>query len=117
MIHIKNMLCSCCKVFLQEIFEDSGITVHEMSLGKARISYDHSAIDHEFISGILNKYGFNLLVNKQDKLVSDIKIAVIELIHHLNNVNYTVRKSDYIVEKLSFSYPYLSNQFKKNTRI
>lgn len=111
------MACSCCKVFLQEKFEESGIIVHEMSLGKARISYDHGKIDHAFIRSILQKYGFNLLVNKEEKLVSDIKIAVIELIHHLNNVNSIVRKSDYIVEKLGFSYQYLSKTFSEHEHI
>lgn len=116
-IHIKNMVCSCCKLFLQEKFEESGITVHEISLGKARIAYDSSEINHEDIRRILQKYGFDLLVNKEDKLVSDIKIAVIELIHHLNNVNSIVRKSDYIVEKLGFSYQYLSKVFSEHEHI
>lgn len=116
-IHIKNMVCSCCKLFLQEKFEESGIIVHEMSLGKAWISYDHKKINHAFIREILHKYGFDLLVNKEERLVSDIKIAVIELIHQLNNVNSIVRKSDYIVEKLGFSYQYLSKTFSEHENI
>lgn len=113
-IHIKNMVCNCCKIFLQEKFEESGIVVHEISLGKARISYAPEKIDHSYIKSILQKYGFDLLVNKEDKLVSEIKIAVIELIHHLNNVNSIVRKSDYLVEKLGFSYQYLSKTFSEH---
>lgn len=116
-IHIKNMVCSCCKIFLKEKFEDYEIFVHEISLGKARVSYDHVLINQELIKGILQKYGFDLLVNKEDKLVSEIKIAVIELIHHLNNVNSIVRKSDYIVEKLGFSYQYLSKIFSEHEDI
>ena len=111
MIHIRNMVCNCCKLFLREKLETSGIVVHEVALGKARISYDTAAISHEEIDRILKKYGFGLLENKEDRLVSEIKIAVIELIHHLNNVNSIVRKSDYLVEKLGFSYPHLSKVF------
>lgn len=113
-IHIKNMVCSCCKIFLQEKLEASGVIVHEMSLGKARISFDNKNISLDAIKAILKRYGFDLLVNKEEKLVSDIKVAVIELIHHLNNVNSIVRKSDYIVEKLGFSYQYLSKTFSEH---
>jgi len=44
-------------------------------------------------------------------LVEQIKHAVIELIHHLNNVDSVVRKSDYLVEKLGYSYQHLSKTF------
>lgn len=110
-IHIRNMVCNCCKLFLQEKLEENGIMVHEVSLGRARITYDSAVISHEEIDRILGKYGFGLLENKEDRLVSEIKIAVIELIHQLNNVNSIVRKSDYLVEKLGFSYPHLSKVF------
>ena len=113
-VHIKNMVCNCCKLFLKEKLEESGIIVHEITLGKAKISYDHSAISHEKINIILNRYGFSLMENRDDKLVGEIKIAVIELIHHLNNVNSIVRKSDYLVEKLGFSYPHLSKIFSEH---
>lgn len=110
-IHIKNMVCSCCKILLKEKLEEEGIRVHEISLGKARITYDRSSVTEEKIGQLLKRYGFGLLRNRDDKLVEEIKIAVIELIHHLNNVNSVVRKSDYLVEKLGFSYPYLSRVF------
>ncbi len=113
-VHIKNMVCHCCKLFLKEKLEESGIIVHEISLGKAKISYGKSNISHEKINSILNRYGFSLLENRDDKLVGEIKIAVIELIHHLNNVNSIVRKSDYLVEKLGFSYPHLSKIFSEH---
>ncbi|MCA1747831.1 MAG: AraC family transcriptional regulator, partial [Bacteroidales bacterium] len=113
-VHIKNMVCNCCKFLLKEKFEASGITVHEITLGKAKISYDKSVISYKKINSILNRYGFSLLENREDKLVGEIKIAVIELIHHLNNVNSIVRKSDYLVEKLGFSYPHLSKIFSEH---
>lgn len=108
------MVCNCCKLFLTEKFEESGIQVHEITLGRARIRYDASLIRHEDIDIILQKYGFSLLEKKDDILVAEIKLAVIELIHHLNNVNSIVRKSDYLVEKLGFSYPYLSKIFSEH---
>lgn len=111
------MICSCCKVFLKEKLEETNIFVYELTLGKAHISYDQNSISQGDIKNLLQKYGFDLLINKEAKLVSEIKIAVIELIHHLNNVNSIVRKSDYIVEKLGFSYQYLSKTFSEHENI
>ncbi len=113
-IHIRNMVCNCCKIFLKEKLEESGIKVLEISLGRARVSYNTEIIQHDKINRLLQKYGFSLLEKREDILVSEIKLAVIELIHHLNNVNSIVRKSDYLVEKLGFSYPYLSKIFSEH---
>jgi len=113
-IHIRNMVCHCCKIFLREKLEDLGIKVLEVTLGRARVSYDNKSVSHQDIDHLLKKYGFALIENKEDRLVAEIKIAIIELIHHLNNVNSIVRKSDYLVEKLGFSYPYLSRIFSEH---
>lgn len=113
-IHIKNMVCSSCTIFLKEKFEQVGIKVSEISLGRARITYHTADFDHKAINDLLETYGFSLLQDKDDKLIAEIKIAVIELIHHLNNVNSIVRKSDYLVEKLGYSYPYLSKIFSEH---
>ncbi len=113
-IHIRNMVCSCCKIFLKEKLEDAGIHVQEILLGKAKISYNAEMVNHDMINDLLSNYGFSLLEDKEEKLVSEIKIAVVELIHHLNNVNSIVRKSDYLVEKLGYSYPYLSKVFSEH---
>lgn len=108
------MVCNCCKILLKEKLENAGIAVHEISLGKARITYDRAAMSSDRLTHLLEKYGFGLLEDKDDKLVAEIKVAVIELIHQLNNVNSIVRKSDYIVEKLGYSYPYLSKLFSEH---
>ncbi len=108
------MVCNCCKLFLKEKLESIGIRVLEINLGKARVSYDEESVNRQDIEKLLGDYGFSLLEDKEERLVSEIKIAVIELIHHLNNVNSIVRKSDYLVEKLGFSYPYLSKIFSEH---
>lgn len=116
-IHIRNMVSNCCKILLEEKFTEAGIRVEEISLGKAKITYNSDELNHDKLNALLEKYGFSLLENKEDKLVAEIKIAVVELIHQLNNVNSIVRKSDYLVEKLGYSYPYLSRVFTDHEQI
>ena len=108
------MVCNCCKLFLKEKFEELGLVVKEISLGKARIIHPAKKVSHEAISSMLAYYGFDLVHSREDRIIEEIKLAVIELVHHLNNVNSIVRKSDYIVEKLGLSYQYLSKVFSEH---
>lgn len=101
-------------LFLKEKFEALGIVVKEIALGRICISRSEKTVSHEAINSLLSSYGLELVHSREDRLVEEIKIAVIELIHHLNNVDSIVRKSDYLVEKLGLSYPYLSKVFSEH---
>jgi len=110
-LFIKNMVCNSCKLFLKEKFEALGFVVKDIALGKIQVVQPAKPVSHEAINEMLKGYGFELAHNRDDRIISEIKMAVIELIHHLNNVDSIVRKSDYIVEKIGLSYPYLSKIF------
>jgi AraC-like DNA-binding protein len=108
---IRNMVSSCCVILVKERLEAAGIQVKNVQLGRADVTYTQGKHDHETISGILSGIGLQLIESREDALVEQIKQAVIELIHHMNNVDSVVRKSDYLVEKLGYSYPHLSKLF------
>ena len=114
LLYIKNMVCNCCKMFLKEKFEELGLIVKEISLGKVQVIHPSKRVSHEGIDSMLRHYGFELVHTREDRIVEELKVAVIELVHHLNNVNSIVRKSDYIVEKLGLSYQYLSKVFSEH---
>jgi AraC family transcriptional regulator len=115
--HIKNMASSCCIALLGEKFIQAGIHVHELKLGLATLSYNSEFISESKIKEILRTNGFDLITSHEKQQVEQIKIAVIELIHQLNNVDSIVRKSDYLVEKLGKSYQYISKVFSSNEGI
>ncbi len=73
LLYIKNMVCNCCKIFLKEKFEDLGLTVKEISLGKVRIVQPEKKISHEEINALLKHYGFELAHNREDRIVDEIK--------------------------------------------
>ena len=116
-IHIKNMMCQCCLRVIGEELENAGVAVEEISLGSATISYDEKVFGMEDVRKVLLEFGMDLVESREHKLVEDIKLAVVELIHHMNNVDSVVRKSDYLVEKLGLSYTYLSRIFSSNEKI
>jgi len=113
-LYVKNMVCNCSKLFLKEKLEDMGLYVKEISLGKIKIIQSSDYVSHEKINSMLNRYGFDLIHSREDRIIEDIKIAVIELIHHSNNVDSIIRKSDYLVEKLGLSYQYMSKVFSEH---
>ena len=113
-LYIKNMACNCCMLLVREKMEELGLVVKDISLGKISVGYGETRVSREAVSAMLNRYGLDLVHSREDKLVEQIKIAVVELIHHLNNVDSIVRKSDYLVEKTGLSYPYLSKVFSEH---
>ena len=110
-IYIKNMISNCCIRTLKNDFEGNNIIVNEIRLGFANITYDPVEINEKKIDSILAQSELSLIKSREQQIVEDIKIAVIELIHKMNNVNSIAKKSDYIVEKLGLNYRYLSKLF------
>jgi AraC family transcriptional regulator len=116
-LRVKNMVCNCCIRVLKEDFEKEGIVIHKIKLGEVLISYDPGKISYQKITEIVNTNGFELVTDKEKILVEQIKLAVVELIHYYNNANSLLRNSDYIIEKLGYTYQYLSTIFSKHERI
>lgn len=116
-IHIKNMLCSCCIRLIELEFEKVGIKTVTIRSGFAVIEFDPQEYNLELVEKILEQHGMGLIKTRDQKIVEQIKTAVIELIHHSNNVNSLLRKSEYLVEKLGYSYQQLSKIFSKHEPI
>lgn len=111
------MVCQCCLRVISQELELAGVTVNEMMLGKAIVSYDPRQVTLEQIRSLLIGLGTDLIEGREHKLVEEIKLAVVELIHQMNNVDSIVRKSEYLVEKTGLSYAYLSRIFSSHERI
>jgi len=111
------MVCQCCIVLIRERLERAGIRVEEISLGKATISFDEKVVSRDDIRQVLLDLGTDLVEDREKQLVEKVKLAVIELIHHMNNVDSIVRKSEYLVEKLGLTYSYLSRIFSSQENI
>lgn len=112
-LHIKFMVCKCCIRVIKQELEQHGVMVERINLGEAEITFDDEKINADGIEKIIEDNGFELVKNKDLILVEQIKVAVVELIHYANNMNSIIRNSDYLVEKLGYSYQHLSVLFSK----
>jgi YesN/AraC family two-component response regulator len=108
---IRNMVSNCCVVLLRERLEAAGIFVNQVQLGQVFVSYDPVHHNHNAVAELIREIGLDVIEGREMIMVEKTKQAVIELIHHMNNVDSVVRKSDYLVEKLGYSYQYLSKTF------
>jgi AraC family transcriptional regulator len=112
-LYIKYMVCKCCIRIIKQELEQHDIIVNRIILGEVEITFDNQKINDVLIEKIINENGFELVVNKEKILVEQIKTAVVELVHFANNMNSIIRNSDYMVEKLGYSYQHLSTIFSK----
>ena len=111
---IKNLVCDSTVFLLKEKLEQSGYIIYNIGLGTLTLAYKDSDRSEINLTEILQKYGLSIIKDQEKQLVEDIKIAVIELVHQMNNVNSIVRRSDYLVEKLGKSYQQLSKIFSSH---
>ena len=116
-LYIKNMVCQCCLRVISQELEKAGVTVTEISLGRASVSFDPEKVTMEKIRSVLHSLGTDLIDGRENRLVEEIKVAVVELIHYMNNVDSIVRKSEYLVEKTGLSFAYLSRIFSAHEQI
>jgi AraC family transcriptional regulator len=112
-LQIRNMMCSCCVRVVKEDLTKLGITVLDVKLGEATVIYNDQEISKSQINEVLQKLGMEIISNKDEILVEQIKQTVIELVHYMNNINSIARKSEYLVEKMGKSYQTLSKLFSK----
>jgi AraC-like DNA-binding protein len=108
--HIRNLIAKGTALLLKEKLEDLGYNVVKVEPGIIKLA-DVDKINVDEFQKLLNRYGFDIIKDKDLILVEQIKQAVIELIHYMNNMNSVVRKSEYLVEKLGKSYSHLSRVF------
>lgn len=108
------MTSNCCIYVVRNELEKLDVQINSIKLGKVNIEYDLINTSYELIRKTLSNFGFDIIVDKEKALVEQIKISIIELILLSNNANSIIRNSDYLVDKLHYSYQYLSAIFSKH---
>ena len=80
---IKNMVCQRCINAVRETVESSGYKIAQISLGKITIEENQlSAKSKEELNAKLKSLGFELLDDKNQKIVATIKAMIIDRVHY-----------------------------------
>jgi len=117
-LHIKNMVCDRCIKVVREELEKLGYETDNVILGEARISSEKKQFDLNGIRKTLEENGFELINDKQAKLIEEIKISLIDLIHYKSaNELEKISLSKFLSEKFHLSYQHISSLFSSKEGI
>lgn len=111
-IFIKNMVCNRCILVISEILKGLKFTPLKIELGKAITREQLTPGDRQVIREALEKYGFELIDDKQSRINEQIRTAIIELVHYEDNLS-KLKLSEYLKEKCHYDYSFLSKQFSE----
>ena len=106
------MVSNRCKMAVKEELKKLGLHFIVVELGKVDVMEDLSLEQRDELKiGLLNS-GLELMDDKRAVLIERIKNAVIEMVHHSDEM-IKVNFSDYLSEKLNHDYTYLANLFSE----
>jgi AraC-like DNA-binding protein len=109
-IIIKNMVCPRCIEAVSQIFNDLDLIATEVQLGKVNIKAEISANQKVVLEKKLEERGFQLLDDKESKIINQIKTIIINQVHHRQQSNGK-NFSTLLMENMHYDYSHLSRLF------
>lgn len=106
------MVSNRCKMAVKEELKKLGLHFIVVDLGEVEVMENLSTNQHEQVRVALFNSGFELIDDKRAILIERIKSAIIEMVHHSDDLIKT-NFSVFISEKLNHDYTYLANLFSE----
>ena len=111
-LYIKNMVCLRCIKTVRGLVEKVGGEYNQVGLGEVELSKGLTATQVTKLSDLLKEEGFELLDNKDSRLVSEIKNLIIQEIHSgAGRKPQASNYSRFLSKHLGYDYSYLSKLF------
>lgn len=111
-LYIKFMVSNRCKLAVKEELKKLGLHYILVDLGEVEIMENISMEKRALLKVNLLTSGLELMDDKKAMTIEKIKIIIIEMVHHSNEI-IKVNFSDYLSEKMNHDYTYLSNLFSE----
>jgi AraC-like DNA-binding protein len=109
-IFIKNMVCQRCVMTVENILNNLKISFTKVSLGNVDFLKKPTNAELNDIQKQLIHVGFELIDTRVNKIIEDVKQAVIEYLS-LGMDSQNIKLSSFITNKISYDYSYLSDLF------
>lgn len=109
-LHIKNMVCQRCLKVVKDELKKLGYDVSDISLGEATIQ-SKTKPDISEIGKVLVENGFDLVDDKNSKIIERIKALIINKIHHQEEDIGKFSFSKYLSNEIGMNYSQLSSIF------
>jgi len=111
-LYIKNMVSLRCKIVVRKEIEAFGLHCINVELGKVEITENISSEKFYELNSSLKKTGLELLEDQNLILVEKMRNLIIKFIYNPEE-NVKINFSDYMSEKLHFSYGHLAGLFSE----
>lgn len=109
-LQIKNVVCRRCKMTLQHILERLEIPYVQISLGEVVLKKPLTEDQYDTLQTEVKKVGFELIEDKNERLVNSIKSIIISDIYEGESLAHQ-NLSVILSEQLHYDYSHLSNLF------
>lgn len=109
---IKGMVCNRCITVLSDELFKLGLDISSINLGEVILKENSKTpVDEQTLKVVLQKNGFDLLYDKNEQLISQIKLAVERGINKQSETGEPVKFSKWISQELNRDYDSLSAIF------
>jgi AraC-like DNA-binding protein len=112
--YIKYDFNAACKKILEEQLDKAGVSYTLLGSREVEIKQSISGTKMTQLIAGLGNYGIEIVESQKNILVQKIKDTIVEMVN-LDETQTPLRASDYLSEKLQYSYGYLSNLFSEVT--
>lgn len=113
-LHIKNMVCNRCIAAVDGLLRKGGLHPVSVSLGVAVLEEPLDKDMREGLAVKLAALGFELLDDRKDCTVDEIRTEVIRLVHY-GHTEIRQNLSSYLSGRMDRDYSYLSKLFSEVT--
>jgi len=104
------MVCNRCIMTVENILNQNNISYSKVSLGEVELERKLSSEETKAIDADLQKVGFELIDKRVNKIIEDIKQAVLEYLN-LGMDSQNLKLSSFITKNIPYDYSYLSDLF------
>lgn len=105
------MVCHRCILSVEGILRAMEIPFKQVSLGEAVIKRELSSEELKILEKELSAIGFELIQEKQQRLINRIKSVIIEEVYSENASN--LKLSELLSEKLNYDYSHITHLFSE----
>lgn len=104
------MVCQRCVMTVENILNALHVPFNKVSLGEVQLEQKLSEKELKEIDTSLQAVGFELIDTRINKIIEDIKQAVMEYLN-LGMDSENLKLSSFITKKIPYDYSYLSDLF------
>ena len=111
-LYIKNMVCPRCIMAVDDLLSNMNIAHSNIKLGEVELHEKLNTKQLSELNASLKKLGFEIIDEKNERIASQIKSAIVAWVHMSENTDNT-RLSDFLCNELNADYSHLSKLFSE----